>query len=311
MKRSAPLIRAVLLLIAFSTLTFAQRVAPSRLPFVDTRTFCGEHSYRLPNSNQELKRKTKTIVTIRKNGFTTVKTNAYGPPDTGTPSPYWTFSGKLTAGKKGEMHDTAMSVCDPGTGCLTFLSATHIIIDTEQSADEGELCASGEALPKKGNHSQRTPVLPTVPVQTAEQGLKKVSFSRLKSRDIAKLYPALKELVLTKRDVSDVADLPAFPPTALIADVRDKDANLNLIFLTSFWCGKQGCALQIYADEGRGYGLVAGSSIKNEGLVFLLKDKGTTSVIFCSYKEKGEWAYEDHNFKFKGPYTGTGVPGCN
>jgi hypothetical protein len=327
MKKLIPVIGAVLLLTAFSTLNLAQKAAPSRLPFVGTRTFCGEHSYRLPDApdnDAELKWKTKTTVTIRKNGFTTVKTNAYGPPEgTGTPSPNSTFSGKLRAGKKGEMHDTAMGVCHLGPICLTFLSATHIVVDTEESADEGELCSSDEAFPKKSNHAQRAPtVQPTVPVQTAEQGLTKVSFTRLKSRDIAKLYPALKELVLTKRDVSDVADLPAFPPTALIADVRDKATNLNLLFVYDFWCSKKtGCAFQIYADEGSGYGQVHGGSGK--GPFFLLKDNGETSVVYCAYDEIDEWSYErnawrnargdimrGHNFRFKGHYTGKGVPVC-
>ena len=55
------------------------------------------------------------------------------------------------------MHDTAMGVCMPSEPfCMTFLSATHVIIDTEQSADEGELCTSDEVLPQKSNDGQRT-----------------------------------------------------------------------------------------------------------------------------------------------------------
>lgn len=300
MKKLVPVLGAVVLLIAFSTLTLAQK-AHRGLPFVGTRTFCD--AFDVDWSKAPEGRPPKVIVSIRKDGFATVKTDIYGEgySDTGTLfGKLYTFSGKLNA--KWEVKRNSDTF-------LVVKSATTVSYLIGQDGFDMKMC---ETPPKKSNHAQRTPaVLPTVPVQTVEQGLMKISFSRLKSRDIARLYPALKGTVLTKREVSDDYDLPAFPPTALIADVRDKATNLNLVFLTSFWCGKQtGCAFQIYADEGRGYGLVGASSIKNDGLVFLLKDKGKTSVILCSDKEKGEWAYEGHNFKFKGPYIGKGVPVC-
>jgi hypothetical protein len=153
----------------------------------------------------------------------------------------------------------------------------------------------------------------TVPVLAAEQGLTKVAFSRLRSRDIAKLYPALKTFVLAKEE--DGGEQMAFPPTALIADMRDKAANLKLIFLEitdKSWCrdpDNQGCPFFVFTDEGRGYGQNMGDWVK--GPLYLLEDKNKISLIFCSFRQNNEWSFEGHLFKFKAPYAGKDVPACH
>jgi hypothetical protein len=143
-------------------------LAQGQLPFTGTRSFCGEHSYQLWSAQRDsdpwFTWKTKTTVTIRANGFTTVKTNAYGPPyqDARRSSPYplVTLSGKLTPGKantmeKGEMRP-AMAVCGP-ENCLWFSSANDIEVSSDWGTpDKAALCTSEAAAPKKSNDVQRT-----------------------------------------------------------------------------------------------------------------------------------------------------------
>ncbi len=164
----------------------ASSLAQSRLPFVGTRTFCGEHEYQLSGAGDgdpKLKWETKTTVTIRTDGFTTVKTNAYGPlyvspnTDVSIPSPYLTFSGKLTLRKTNIMENggmrSAMAVCDRER-CLSFLSASEVEVTSviyEWAQDETELCPSERATLKKSNDVQRPPVAPGNAVSNSAVGV--------------------------------------------------------------------------------------------------------------------------------------------
>lgn len=133
-------------------------LAQSRLPFVGTRTFCGQIPV-IGDFGQELKKvETKTFVTIRNGGFTTVRTNiSDGVYRTGKPT-YYTVSGKL---------DRKWGIIKPGW-YFNFTSATSIKVEGEDLLGEAQLCPS-EVVPKPnvGFISQRpsTPVSQRLPVQ--------------------------------------------------------------------------------------------------------------------------------------------------
>lgn len=163
-RRAIVAFTTVAIMLALSGSAFAQ----SRLPFIGTRTFCGEHYYQLSSardSDPKLKWETTTTVTIRANGFTTVKTNAYGPAyedaRRSTPYPYVTFSGKLTPGKantmeKGEMRP-AMAVCGP-ENCLWFSSANDIEVSLDWGVpDKAALCTSDAVPPQSSPTKQIAP----------------------------------------------------------------------------------------------------------------------------------------------------------
>ena len=174
-QQSRPVVRILnvtLTTVAIMLALSGSSLAQSRLPFLGTRTFCGEHSYQLRSardSDPKLQWETKTTVTIRANGFTTVKTNAFGPPyedaRRSTPYPYVTFSGKLTPGKantmeKGEMRP-AMAVCGL-ENCLWFSSASDIEVSSDWGTpDKAALCTSEAAPLKKSDDVQRNPAAST------------------------------------------------------------------------------------------------------------------------------------------------------
>lgn len=94
-------------------------LAQGSLPFIGTRTFCGDQGG------------TSAIISIRNDGFTTVKTNMYGREigDSGTYS-FETFSGKLNA--KGVLKD------------LTVWSPREITMEGGQDYITGKLCTAQE-----------------------------------------------------------------------------------------------------------------------------------------------------------------------
>lgn len=138
MKKLVPVLIGVLLLIAFSTLTFAQKVVPSRLPFTGTRTFCGIEQ-----------QGTTAVVCIREDGFTTVKTNMWGP-EVGESRTfrYITFSGTLNArGILRRNRDIYLQVKSP----------REIEMIAPQDYITGKLCTSRELPPEQRKDVQRTP----------------------------------------------------------------------------------------------------------------------------------------------------------
>jgi hypothetical protein len=94
-------------------------LAQGSLPFTGTRTFCGD----LPG--------TTAIISIRKDGFTSVKTNIYTEGwNSGKPS-YVTFSGKLNA--KGILKRNRDYY-------LKIKSETDIVVYVGQDFVEGKPC---------------------------------------------------------------------------------------------------------------------------------------------------------------------------
>lgn len=313
MKKLTTVPGALLLLIAFSTLTFAQN--PQRgLPFLGTRTFCDASN--LDRSKTPGGRSPKVIVSIRKDGFATVKTDIYGEgyndTDTLFGKPY-TFSGKLSA---------KWIVKRNFDTFLVVKSATTVSYAFGQDGFDMKMC---ETPPEEDNQAELTRAVPanqgsnplphTVAVQVALQGLTKISFQEFKSRDIARLYPFLKKFIEGTEEGMDNAGALKFPPQALVADIRDTFTHLNLLFLyvQGSWCGSRdyddhGCPVYVWVDEGRGYRDVMAASSKIP--LYLLKDGDKTSVIVCVAKTNIEWSFEGHTFQIKGRSTAKGIPAC-
>lgn len=145
-QRSRPVVRmhVALATVAIMLALSSSALAQGRLPFIGTRTFCAEFA-------------TTAIVSIRKDGFTTIKTNMLNGLIRGlavepAKAPYETYSGMLNA--KG--------ILRRGKFELTIKSGTDIIVYEypDQDSVHGKLCTSEAAVPKKSNDVQRTPTVP-------------------------------------------------------------------------------------------------------------------------------------------------------
>lgn len=149
MKKLVPVLGAVVLLIAFSSITLAQK-AHRGWPFVGTRTFCD--TFDVDRSKVPGGRSPKVLVSIRKDGFTTVKTDIYGEGygDTGTlfGKPY-TFSGKVNA---------KWVVKRSSDTFLVLKSTTTVSYSFGQDGFDMKMC---EAPPKESNHAQLAPSVVT------------------------------------------------------------------------------------------------------------------------------------------------------
>lgn len=251
--------------------------AQNRLPFVGTRTFCGE-----------IKGTTATI-SIRKDGYTTVKTNMVTGLNTQLVSaPYETYSGMLNA--KG--------ILKRGNFILTIKSATDINVYEYPNQDyiDGKLCTTNEVLPKESRDVQPTPK--TRSKTTFTQTYTEVSFVEVKDLEgLIKLFPFLKNEL---DDVIEINKDEEFEKTQVyISDLDQKDMpRLIFVAMNGINCGAALCSLTVYMDQGKGFTNVLDALTLFGAPVYISKDQ--TSLLICSRGGRGELKLKNNAFESAG-----------
>lgn len=263
----------VIVMFVLSVISLAQ----TRLPFIGTRTFCGED----PG--------TTAIVSIRNDRFTTVKTNMYngawwGGGKTATYR-YETFTGKLNA--RGELMRDRDSVL------LEIKSGTNIRIFTNQDWMEGKLCTSNDVLPKESKDVQ--PTLTTTPKITSTQIYTEVSFEEAKDLEgLLKSFPILK---IELEDVIDINKDEEFEKTQVyVSDLNQKDMpRLLFVAMNGISCGAALCSLTVYIDQGQGFTDLLHALTMFGAPVYISKDQ--SSLLTCGKDGRGEWRFKNNVFE--------------
>lgn len=246
-------------------------LAQSKLPFIGTRTFCGEVEG------------TSAIVTIRKDGYTTIKTNMHTILANGK---YKTVSGKLNS--KG--------ILNVGDFMLTIKSGTDISVYENPNQDylDGKLCSTNEVLPQESKVVK--PPLTTTPKSASAQTYIEVSFKEIKDLEgLLKSFPILKndlEVVLEENKDEEVEE----KTQVYVSDFQQKGMpRLLFIAMNGLYCGAALCSLNVYIDQGKGFTDVLDALTAFSAPVYISKDQ--SSLLTCGKSGRGEWRLKNNLFE--------------